>query len=151
MSIKKILDISKGRLNALSDWGEMTGHFFCGKVPLTAEGLLMKDMSETQSCEILQIVLWELEAMKSFSKECIYESFKKVADKLDIKMKHLTQPFYVAMSGKKVSTPLFDTMEILGSDMSRMRIRYAMDELGGLSKKAMKKLEKRYQEEFRKN
>ncbi len=89
--------------------------------------------------------------MLPFSKERIYESFKKVADKLDIKMKYLTQPFYVAMSGKKVSTPLFDTMEILGSDMSRMRIRDAMDELGGLSKKAMKKLEKQYQEEFKSN
>ena len=148
---RKILEVSKGRLNSLSDWGEMTSHFFCGKVPLTAEGLLLKDMSEMQTCEILQIVLWELEGILSFNKECIYESFKKVADILDIKMKHLTQPFYVAMSGKKISTPLFDTMEILGSDMSRMRIRYAIDELGGLSKKAMKKLEKRYQEEFSSN
>ncbi len=148
---RKILEISKGRLNTLSDWGELTGHFFCGKVPLTPNDLLLKDMSDAQTCEILQIVLWELEGMLSFSKECIYESFKKVAEKLDIKMKHLTQPFYVAMSGKKVSTPLFDTMEILGSDLSRMRIRYAIDELGGLSKKAIKTLEKRYQEEFRSN
>ena len=35
-------------------------------------------------------------------------------------------------------------MEILGPDMSRARVRQAVDVLGGVSKKGMKKLEKEY-------
>ena len=89
-------------------------------------------------------MLWELEKLETFSKEDIYTAFKELSNKLDMKMKLLTAPLYVAISGREVSTPLFDTMAILGSDVSRMRIRRAMDSLGGLSGKQLKKLEKEY-------
>jgi glutamyl-tRNA synthetase len=108
----------------------------------------MKEMDETQSCELLQMILWELEKLDRFTKESIYLLFKEFSEKLDIKLKYLTQPLYIAISGKTVSTPLFDTMEILGSDISRMRIRCAMEELGNLSGKKLKKLEKKYNSLF---
>jgi glutamyl-tRNA synthetase len=38
-----------------------------------------------------------------------------------------------------------DSMEMLGPDMSRARIRHAIEVLGGVSKKALKRLEKDYQ------
>jgi glutamyl-tRNA synthetase len=145
---EKILEICKGRMSCLSDWGDLTNHFFNSRIPLSKEELLMKEMDETQSCEILQIILWELEKLDSFSKENIYVLFKNLSEKLDIKLKYLTQPLYIAISGKAVSTPLFDTMEILGSDIIRMRIRCAMEELGSLSGKKLKKLEKKYNSLF---
>ncbi|MEN8208179.1 MAG: glutamate--tRNA ligase, partial [Candidatus Fermentibacteria bacterium] len=145
---RSILDICKGRMTCLSDWGELTGQFFTGRIPVAKDKLLMKDMDETQTSEILQIILWELEKLDSFGKENIYLLFKELSEKLDIKLKHLTQPLYIAISGKTVSTPLFDTMEILGSDMTRSRIRYAMEELGDLSKKKLKLLEKKYSSLF---
>jgi glutamyl-tRNA synthetase len=37
-------------------------------------------------------------------------------------------------------------MEVLGPDMSRARIRHAIEVLGGVGKKRLKKLEKQYQE-----
>ncbi len=143
-NFRRILDTCKGRMNCLSDWGNLTDQFFCGGVHPAKEDLLLKDMDETRSCEILQMILWELEKLKSFDKDNIYNLFKVFSEKLDIKLKHLTQPLYIAISGKAVSTPLFDTMEILGSDITRMRIRHAMEELGGISKKKLKKLEKEY-------
>ena len=139
-----ILEICKGRLNSLGDWGEMTTHFFSAEVPLSKEDLLINDMDETETCRVFQMVLWELEKLDTFGKDKIYGAFKELSEKLDMKLKYITQPLYMAMSGKKVSTPLFDTMEILGSDVARMRIRKAMEELGGLSKKQLKKLEKKY-------
>ncbi len=145
---KNILEICKGRMTCLSDWGELTGHFFSGRIQLTKDELLLKDMDEAGTSEILQIILWELEKLDSFSKENIYSLFKVLSEKLDIKLKHLTQPLYIAISGKAVSTPLFDTMEILGSDISRTRIRYAMEELGDISKKKLKLLEKKYSSLF---
>ncbi|RKZ10640.1 glutamate--tRNA ligase, partial [Candidatus Fermentibacteria bacterium] len=144
----KILEICKGRMTCLSDWGELTGQFFSGRVPITKDELLLKDMDEAQTSEILQIILWELEKLKSFSKDNIYLLFKELSEKLEIKLKYLTQPLYIAISGKAVSTPLFDTMEILGSDISRTRIRYAIEELGDISKKKLKLLEKKYSSLF---
>lgn len=148
---KKILEICKGRMSCLSDWGDLTNHFFNNRIFLSKEGLLIKDLDETQSCEILQMILWELEKLDCFTKESIYVLFKVLSEKFDIKLKYLTQPLYIAISGKTVSTPLFDTMEILGSDISRMRIRNAIEELGNLSGKKLKKLEKKYNSLFTDN
>jgi len=140
----RILEICRGRMNCLSDWGDLTNHFFSGSVPLDSPDLILKDGDEKETTEVMQMVLWEMEGMTEFTSQNLYTLFKAFSAALDIKLKFLTKPFYVAMSGKAVSTPLFDTMEILGIETTRMRIRYAMDKLGGLSKKALKKLEKRY-------
>ena len=51
---------------------------------------------------------------------------------------------FVAIAGKPVAPPLFDSMAILGPDMCRARLRHALEVLGGVSKKQLKKLEKDY-------
>ncbi|MBK89413.1 MAG: glutamate--tRNA ligase, partial [Gammaproteobacteria bacterium] len=52
-------------------------------------------------------------------------------------------PVFVAISGKKVSLPLFDSMAILGPDLSRARLRDALNVIG-VSGKEQKKLEKAF-------
>ncbi len=141
----EILEICKGRMTSLSDWGDLTEHFFTENIQYKAEDLLIEGMDEAGTCEVLQMVLWGMEDMTDFDKDVIYNAFKELSEKLHLKLKHLTSPLYVAITGKAVSTPLFDTMAILGSDVTRVRIRRAMDALGGLSKKKLKKLEKKYQ------
>ena len=59
---------------------------------------------------------------------------------------HLTlggAPVFVAVSGRAVSLPLFDSMVFLGSDITRMRLREALTALG-VSGKQRKRLEKSY-------
>jgi len=141
--LEAILEIAKGRMSSLSDWGDLTGHFFTDRVPLDREKLVLDGKTPEETAEVMQMVIWELEKLASFSADDIQTVFRAMAEELGMKLKHLAAPFYVAMSGKKVSTPLFDTMAILGSDVSRMRIRYAIEELGGISKKRLKALEKK--------
>ncbi len=141
----RILETCKGRMTTLSDWGRLTPHFFTEDIEYRKEDLLLDGLDETGTCEVLQVVLWELERLTPFDKDTIYRMFRKLSDRTGIKLKKLTAPLYVAVSGKTVSTPLFDTMEILGSDVTRMRIRKAMERLGGLSGKRLKKLEKEYE------
>ena len=72
------------------------------------------------------------------------ELFVELADKLAMKIRDVLAPVFIAVSGKPVSPPLFDSMELLGPDMVRARIRHAINVLGGVSKKQLKKLEKEY-------
>ncbi len=144
-SFCEIADLCIGRMTSLSDWGEMTSHFFSDRVLYNSrDDLLFSGKDDTESAEYFQMIIWEMERLESFNRENIREMFETIASKTDLKFKHLLLPCYVAISGEKVSTPLFESMEILGSDMSRMRLRYAIEELGGLGKKKLKKLEKRY-------
>ena len=69
-----------------------------------------------------------------------------VADALETKPKDFLAPLFIAISGSAASFSVVDSMELLGPDMSRARIRHAIEVLGGVSNKAMKRLEKEYQQ-----
>ena len=61
-------------------------------------------------------------------------------------------PFFVAIAGTATSIPVFDSMEILGSDMTRRRLVYAQEILAAagfeLKGKPLKQLEKDYQTKY---
>ena len=63
-----------------------------------------------------------------------------------------SDPFFFAISGSAVSLPLFDGMTLLGPDLSRVRLRKALNQLSesgvGLSKKGLKALEKEYRSSY---
>ena len=60
----------------------------------------------------------------------------------ELKPKQLLAPVFMAITGSLTSTSVIDAMTILGSDMTRARLRHAIDVLGGFGKKKLKALEK---------
>ena len=91
---------------------------------------------------MFQIAIWKLESETAFTGEAIENVFRGLAERFDVPLRDLSRPFYVAITGAKASTPLFQSMEILGLDLVRMRLRRAIESLGGISAKRMKALEK---------
>ena len=65
-------------------------------------------------------------------------------DDAKIKMSDFLAPFFIAICGSTASFSVYDAMVLLGPDMTRARLRAAIEVLGGVSGKAMKRLEKRY-------
>ena len=53
-------------------------------------------------------------------------------------------PHKGAIAGKSSAYSIPDSMSILGPDLTRARLRNAISVLGGVSKKAAKRLEKEY-------
>ena len=43
------------------------------------------------------------------------------------KMRDVARPFYVAITGSPTSIPLYDSMELLGRDVVRERLRNALE------------------------
>jgi glutamyl-tRNA synthetase len=143
-TIGRILPLAQPRLETLADWAYMTAFFFADAVPFKKEELELKGKTQEELVGIFQMAIWLLEQPRDFMGEEVEKLFRDFAEKLDIKLKNLLIPFYVAVAGEKVSTPLFQSMEILGSDMVRMRLKRAMDALGGISSKKLKALEKEF-------
>ncbi len=97
--------------------------------------------------EILQFSLWRLEALRHWQREQIFHELKNLADQLGIKLKDFLAPLFVAISGTTSSFSVMDAMVLLGPDMSRARLRHALNSrFGEIGKKQMKKLEKTYQD-----
>ncbi len=142
--IERVTRVVASRLEALSDWGYFTAMFFSDSVPVTPELLQVKGIEPEQVMEMLQVTLWNMERIRNWTAQEISESLKETSAIFDVKMKLFTAPLYGAICGSKVAPPLFDSMEVLGSDLCRTRIAAAIDVLGGLSGKKLKKLEKKY-------
>lgn len=142
--IGRIVPLAQPRLETLADWGRLTDAFFTDEVPVDAGDLQIKGKNPSEVAGILQMLIWELEGLKEFTAEGLEALFRRLADRLGLKLRALTAPCFVALSGRSVWTPLFGSMEILGSDMVRMRLRRAVDLLGGLSRKQREALEKEY-------
>jgi glutamyl-tRNA synthetase len=139
-----IVPLVQPRLETLSDWGRLSAPFFADEVPLDPADLKLQGRMPEEVAAILQMSVWRLEAQKDFSTSAVGAMMRELAKAFDVKLRDLTVPFYVALSGSEVWTPLFDSMAILGPDMVRARMRRAVDALGGIPKKKRKELEKRY-------
>ena len=140
--------VAHTRLETLADWGPLTSFFFADSVPLDAEALILKGKTQEETQKILQFAVWELERQGELTTEDVETMFKSLSEKTGIKLRDLTRPFYVAISGSKASTPLYDSVALLGSDMVRMRLRRAVDALGQVTQAMLTDWEKQYREAF---
>ncbi len=134
------------RIELLSDAVNWAGFYFQNMPNITAEDFAHKSLEQEQIIEILQIAIWKLETLQTWDKEGIYQTLKGLGEAMDVKLRDLTQPFFVAIAGSTSATPIMDAMATIGADMTLNRLRHAVDVLGGLGKKKLKKLEKRADE-----
>jgi len=70
---------------------------------------------------------------------------KSLAQTMEIKPKDFFAPLFVAIAGTTSSVSVFDSMAILGPDISRARLRAAVNAVGSPSKKEGKRWEKEFQ------
>ena len=124
----------------------MIGFFAEGLHDLCEEDFKIKGLEQDDVKIYLQFALWRLEAQRDWHRDALNDLFVQLAADMNIKIRDLLSPMFIAIAGKPVSPPLFDSMSILGPDLVRARVRHAIIALGGISKKQAKKLEKSYRE-----
>ena len=140
----KIIPLIKDRVEKFSDIAPLTSLFFNG-LPVLEQSVFesLKTDTETQ-LKILQFASWWLDKQRTWERDDLYQGLNSIAQGIDVKFRDFLQPLFVAMSGSTVCPPLFDTMMILGPDITRARVRHALNTLGGVSKKKTKQFEKEY-------
>jgi glutamyl-tRNA synthetase len=142
----KVLPHAQKRMEVLSDFAPLASFLVSGTLPIEA-GDFDPVKAETEDIvRWLQFALWRLEAQRHWTRDNIWGDLKGLADSLEVKVKEFLAPLFIAVAGSAASFSVVDSMEMLGPDMSRARIRHAVEVLGGVSKKAMKRLEKQYQQ-----
>ncbi|MEH6582536.1 MAG: glutamate--tRNA ligase [Halioglobus sp.] len=145
-NLKRVLPHAQKRMETLSDFAPLASFLVSGTLPLSADSFASVKGEPETVVKGLQFALWRMEALTSWTRDNIWNELKAVADAQDVKVKDFLAPLFIAISGSAASFSVVDSMELLGPDMSRARIRHAIDVLGGVSKKAMKRLDKEYQQ-----
>ena len=140
------LPFAKQRMETLSDIAPLGSYLVSGMLPISADNLRSAGMDDDQLIEVLQYSLWRLESIQQWHRDNIFNQLKSVADAMEIKMKPFLAPLFIAIAGSSSSISVMDSMALLGADMSRARLRYAIELLGGVGKKKLKKMEKAYQQ-----
>ncbi|KFF50147.1 glutamyl-tRNA synthetase [Gammaproteobacteria bacterium MFB021] len=144
--VGQILPQIRPRISTLSDAIPLAGHFFSGLPAISAESFDGVALERESLVELLQFLTWRLEAVGRWEKAELLEVCQSLSASLELKMKAFLAPVFIAVTGSAHSTSVLDAMAIIGSDMTRARLRHAIEVLGGVSKKQAKRLEKRYRE-----
>jgi glutamyl-tRNA synthetase len=144
-NLMKVLPHAQKRMETLSDFAPLASFLVSGTLPITEASFKSIKGKRDDIVKGMQFALWRLEAQRHWTRDNIWNDLKGIADATGTKVKDFLAPLFVAIAGSSASFSVVDSMEMLGPDMSRARIRHAIEVLGGVSKKALKRLEKDYQ------
>lgn len=136
--LTRIAELAKSRIERLSDLAPVSAFLFAGRLPLSKESFAGVRLPEDVMRKGLALASWRLDAEPAFDHDTIGRVLKDVSEALEVKFRDLSRVYYVAITGSQTSLPLFDSMELLGRDLARERLRVALDVLGGVSAKEQK-------------
>ncbi len=142
----EFIPLIKERVEKFSDVAPLVAFLLSGLPELSEESFENKSLDAPQMQKILQYSVWALDELQSWERDSLYTALSLLAAALDLKLKVFLAPLFVAIAGSPSAPPLFDSMVVLGPDMSRARVRHGLAVLGSPSKKQLKKLEKEYRQ-----
>jgi glutamyl-tRNA synthetase len=132
---EKLLEIVKliqERINRLSEFDEQTNFFF-EREDYDPEELIPRKQDAAFARDALDATRQKLETVEDWTAEPIELAMRELAEELDCKRGALYMPLRVAVTCRRVSTPLFETMEILGREECSERLRIATAKVGALA------------------
>ena len=140
-----VLEQFQPRMEVYSDLAPAAAFLFAGMMDISEEDFAKASkLEQDKILELLQFALWSLEALRIWEKDAIFSALKALAAGMDIKLKDFLAPVFISIAGTTSSISVMESMVLLGPDISRARLRHAIDALGGLGKKKLKKLDKSY-------
>jgi glutamyl-tRNA synthetase len=130
----KIAPLLRERIATLDEAPEMGGFFFDDDVHPLPEDLVGKKLAPPESAAAMKKALRILKRLPKISHESAEQPLRALADSLGISAGQLFGMLRSAVTGKTVSPPLFETMEVIGKTKVLGRIRNAIAVLEGMQK-----------------
>lgn len=124
--LARMAELAAPRVERLSDLGPLLAFLFSGRLALRAEDFRGVKLDETEMRRAFEMALEEFDALPAWNAFGVETAIKSVAERLEKKVRDVARPFYVAITGSPTSIPLYDSMELLGRDLVRERLRDAL-------------------------
>ncbi|WP_062388572.1 glutamate--tRNA ligase [Demequina iriomotensis] len=122
-TLAEAIPLVQTRMNLLGEAPGMLGFLFVDDSAVVVEGAARAKLPEN-AASILDASIEVLEALEDFSPEAQQDALKaKLVEEMGIKPRFAFGPLRVAVTGRLVSPPLFESMEILGKEHSLTRLR----------------------------
>jgi glutamyl-tRNA synthetase len=89
-------------------------------------------MTRERALPALEVARERLQPLAKFDHDCLEQVLRPLAEELGLKTGQLFGTLRVAVTGRTVAPPLFETMSVLGKDLCLERIDAALERLRGL-------------------
>ncbi len=130
-TVRGLVPLIRERIQRLDEVARMTEGFFTDDLPYTVEELLGKGFKGNAegAGKALQAAKERIETVPSWEHEPLEAALRALAEELSLKAGDLFMPLRVATTGRPVSPPLFESMEVLGRERCLRRIDEAIERL----------------------
>jgi glutamyl-tRNA synthetase len=127
--LTKVLPLVRERVKKLSDVIPATEYFFSGDLDYTAAlpDMAIPDVTSAAIGKALLDFVERFEAKDGFTKEMLEAVAREWAQAHGWKSGQAFMLLRLAITGRKASPPLFETMAVLGKELSRRRLRRAAE------------------------
>ncbi len=124
--LEKITPIIQERLQTLDDAPDLVGFLFDEEVEVNKEDLIAKKTTQQESLSILKEIYDLISHLPEINHERAEPPMRELVEKLGYKPGQVFGILRVAVTGRPVSPPLFETMEIIGREKVISRLEAAI-------------------------
>ena len=131
LSDEKLLQVAElmhERVDKLEDFMDKASFFFggdCAYDEKATKMLLPKKRTQKEMAEALLKAAEVIDGMGGLELESLKEAMNSLREELELKGKEFFMPLRIAVTGRKDSPPLFESMVVLGKEKCRRRLRNA--------------------------
>jgi glutamyl-tRNA synthetase len=131
--LTEALKLAQSRVTKLGELPNLAGFMLSNDVGLTQASFGGLKTSPADTLEIVTTVQADLEKILEWNVTTIEEELRAISDRLGKKLRVVTPPLFVAVSGSQRSLPLFDSMALLGRSVVRQRLKVAIQVLTAMA------------------
>ena len=129
--VGRIMPLIQERARTLAEVTDLTEFFFT-EIDYEPELLIVKKMNQEMAVRALEESRQKLEPIEEFNHGSLEAELRPLAEELGLKTGQLFGTLRVAVTGRTVAPPLFETMSVLGRELCLKRIEIALGKLRGL-------------------
>jgi glutamyl-tRNA synthetase len=127
--LRRITPLLQERIKRLDEAAAMTAYFFSGQQDYDPALLVQKGMDRAGTIGALRAAREALASTGDFGHERLEEMLGETGQRLELTRRQFFGLLRVAATGRTVSPPLFETMEVLGKDLILSRFETALERL----------------------
>ncbi|MCK4697881.1 MAG: glutamate--tRNA ligase, partial [Dehalococcoidia bacterium] len=130
--VGQVMPLIQERARTLAEIPELTAFFFTDELDYEPGLLIVKKMDRESSVQALEADRQRLAPLQVFDTVSLEAVLRPLAAELELKTGQLFGTLRVAVTGRTVAPPLFETMSVLGKERSLERVGAALDKLRSL-------------------
>lgn len=123
--LKKSLPLARERMKKFSDYPKIVNFFFAESVNPPREEQIPKKSTAAETARVLEAGNAAFSALTDWTTTALEERARTLVDELSLKGRTVFMALRVAITGSRVSPPLFESMELLGRAKSLARLSAA--------------------------